>query len=48
MYLSLHQSLYELSIKWGGNHVKGSPFKLNMLGNAVDELYPNVLSYKST
>ena len=30
--------VYELSIKWGGEHVKGSPFKLNMLGNAADNV----------
>ena len=30
--------VYELSIKWGGDHVKGSPFKLNMLENVADKV----------
>ena len=30
--------MYEFSVKWGGEHIKGSPFKINMLQPAADKV----------
>ena len=30
--------IYEVSVKWGGEHVKGSPFKINMLRPAAEKV----------